>query len=68
MPRSIVSRAAARSFVAGGPQTRTSASVPSAAASSTARRLSASASGAAKNPPRQSEETFRPAASMRFTA
>ena len=42
--------------------------MPSAAASSTARRLSSSASSAAKNPPRHSEETFRPAASIRLRA
>ena len=59
-PRSSPGRAP-RSFVAGGPQTSTSASVPSAAASSTARRLSSSAAVGARRTRRGTGyETRRP--------
>src|SRR5215208_6969632 len=67
MPSSAMTLAASRSLPGAGPQTRTSTSVPRAAASSTARRLSSrrarrSAVATAGNiPPRQTLETRSPA-------
>src|SRR5215203_7345186 len=67
MPSSTMTLAASRSLSGAGPKTRTSTSVPRAAASSTARRLSSrrarrsAASTAGNMPPRQRLETRSPA-------
>src|SRR5688572_29446311 len=71
MPSSTMTLAASRSLSGAGPQTRTSTSVPRAAASSTARRLSSrrarrpAASTAGNIPPRQRLETSNPASCTR---
>src|SRR5919107_65390 len=67
IPSSPMTLAASRSLSGAGPQTKTSTSVPRAAASSTARRLSSrrerrsAASTAGNIPPRQRLETRSPA-------